>query len=142
MRQNSDKIRSVRCAMKHPVRACYLLASLTIAIFLISTVIPVIVIATPIIAVSGTQNAGGVVIKEWEVPTPNSRPHDPAVAPDGSLWYTAQMANRLGRFDPKTERFKEFPLKTADSGPHGLAADQEGNIWFTAISKGYVGKLN
>jgi hypothetical protein len=48
--------------MKHPVRACYLLASLTIAIFLISTVIPVIVIATPIIAVSGTQNAGGVVI--------------------------------------------------------------------------------
>lgn len=128
--------------MKRAVRACYLLASLTIAIFLISTVIPIIVIATPIIAASGTQSAGGVVIKEWEVPTPNSRPHDPAVAPDGSLWYTGQMANKLGRFDPKTERFKEFPLKTADSGPHGLAPDQEGNIWFTAISKGYVGKLN
>jgi hypothetical protein len=27
-----------------------------------------------------------VTIKEWDVPTPNSRPHDPAVAPDGSLW--------------------------------------------------------
>ena len=30
-----------------------------------------------------------VQIKEYVVPTPNSRPHDPALAPDGSLWYTA-----------------------------------------------------
>jgi virginiamycin B lyase len=126
--------------MKRAVRACYLTVSLTIVILFTSTIVPIIVI--PIIAASGTQNAGSVVIKEWEVPTPNSRPHDPAVAPDGSLWYTGQMANKLGRFDPKTEQFKEFPLKTADSGPHGLVADREGNIWFTAISKGYIGKLN
>ena len=26
-----------------------------------------------------------VKIKEFDVPTPRSRPHDPAVAPDGSL---------------------------------------------------------
>ena len=88
--------------------------------------------------------AGGanVVIKEWDVPTPHSRPHDPAVAPDGSLWYTGQMANKLGRLDPQTGQFKEFPLKTPDSGPHGLVADRDGNIWFTAVFKGYVGKLN
>ncbi|PYP84846.1 MAG: lyase [Candidatus Angelobacter sp. Gp1-AA117] len=83
-----------------------------------------------------------VSIKEWDVPTPKSRPHDPALAPDGSLWYTGQMANKLGRLDPKTGEFKEYPLKTADSGPHGLVADRDGNIWFTAIFKGYVGKLN
>lgn len=76
-----------------------------------------------------------VAIKEWDVPTPHSRPHDPAVAPDGSLWYTGQMANKLGRFDPKTGQFKEFPLKTAESGPHGLVADRDGNIRFTAVSK-------
>ena len=83
-----------------------------------------------------------VSIKEWDVPTPNSRPHDPAVAPDGSLWYTGQRANKLGRLDPTTGQFKEYPLKTPDSGPHGLVADRDGNIWFTAISKAYVGKLN
>jgi len=83
-----------------------------------------------------------VSIKEFDVPTPKSRPHDPAVAPDGSLWYTGQMANKLGRLDPATGQFKEFPLKTPGSGPHGLAADAAGNIWFTAISKGYIGKLN
>ncbi len=86
--------------------------------------------------------AGDVTIKEWDVPTPNSRPHDPAVAPDGSLWYTGQMANKLGRFDPATGAFKEYPLKTPDSGPHGLVADRDGNIWFTAAFKGYIGKLD
>jgi virginiamycin B lyase len=82
-----------------------------------------------------------VAIEEYAVPTPNSRPHDPAVAPDGSLWYTGQQANTLGRLDPKTGKIKEYRLKTPESGPHGLVADREGNIWFTANSKGYVGKL-
>ncbi|MGB8583053.1 MAG: hypothetical protein WCD47_19705 [Candidatus Sulfotelmatobacter sp.] len=83
-----------------------------------------------------------VKIKEYDVPTARSRPHDPALAPDGSLWYTGQGANKLGRLDPKNGAFKEFPLKTPNSGPHGLVADRDGNIWFTAISAGYVGKLD
>jgi virginiamycin B lyase len=83
-----------------------------------------------------------VQIKEYEVPTPRSRPHDPALAPDGSLWYTGQGANKLGRLDPKTGEFKEYVLKTPDSGPHGLVADKQGKIWFTAISGGYLGKLD
>jgi virginiamycin B lyase len=85
---------------------------------------------------------GQVSIHEWSVPTPNSRPHDPALAPDGSLWFTEQLANKLGRLDPSTGQFKEFALKIADSGPHGLVADHDGNIWFTGNRKGYIGKLN
>jgi virginiamycin B lyase len=100
----------------------------------------VFVLLTSAIGLGASQS--GVDIKEWEVPTANSRPHDPAVAPDGSLWYTGQRANKLGRLDPKTGQFKEYPLKTPGSGPHGLVSDPEGNIWFTAISKGYVGKLD
>ncbi len=83
-----------------------------------------------------------VAIKEYDVPTPHARPHDPAVAPDGALWVTEQMVNKLGRLDPNTGKFKEYPLKTPDSGPHGLVADRQGNIWFAAIFAGYVGKLN
>jgi virginiamycin B lyase len=83
-----------------------------------------------------------VVVQEYDLPTPASRPHDPALGPDGSLWYTAQMANKLGRLDPHTGEIKEYPLKTADSGPHGLVADKQGNIWFTAAFKGYVGELD
>jgi virginiamycin B lyase len=94
------------------------------------------------LAASPTVGTLNVQIQEYEVPTPKSRPHDPALAPDGSLWYTGQGANKLGRLDPKTGEFKEYALKTPNSGPHGLVADQDGNIWFTAISAGYVGKLN
>ena len=51
-----------------------------------------------------------VAIREWDVPTPRSRPHDPEVAPDEALWYTGQLANKLGRLDPKTGTIKEFTL--------------------------------
>jgi streptogramin lyase len=42
--------------------------------------------------------------KERDVPTPNSHPRDPALAPDGALWYTGQESNKLGRLDPVTAR--------------------------------------
>jgi virginiamycin B lyase len=83
-----------------------------------------------------------VTIKEWDLPTPGSRPHDPLATPDGAIWYTGQMANVLGRVDPKTGAIREFPLKTAQSGPHGLMSDKDGNIWFTANFKAYIGKLD
>lgn len=83
-----------------------------------------------------------LVIREWDVPTPNSRPHDPAFAPDGALWYTGQLSNTLGRLNPATSEIREYHLKTPDSGLHGLVADREGSIWFTANFKGYIGTLD
>lgn len=83
-----------------------------------------------------------VSIKEWVVPSLGSRPHDPLATADGSLWWTGQWANVLGRLNPKTGEMKEFPLKTSKSGPHGLTADKDGNIWYTGNSVAQVGKLN
>ena len=83
-----------------------------------------------------------VTIREWDVPTPKSRPHDPLAASDGTIWYTGQMVNVLGRLDPKTGQIKEFALKTPASGPHGLTEDTAGNIWYTGNSKGLIGKLD
>src|SRR5260221_339107 len=83
-----------------------------------------------------------ISIKAWQLPTPGSRPHDPLAAADGSLWYTGQMANVLGRLDPNTGQFKEYPLKTAHSGPHGLVEDKSGNIWYTGNTGALIGKLD
>ncbi len=83
-----------------------------------------------------------VSIHEWDLPTPDSLPHDPAVGPDGSLWYTAQKANRVGRLDPATGQITEFKLPTPDSGPHGLAADRDGSIWYTGNHAALIGKLD
>ena len=84
-----------------------------------------------------------VQIQEWPVPTKGGHPHDPAVGPDGALWFTEQMANKLGRLDPKTGEMKEYPLpEDKNAGPHGLIADRNGNIWYTANFGGYIGKLD
>jgi virginiamycin B lyase len=84
-----------------------------------------------------------VTIREWAVPSKGGHPHDPAVGPDGALWFTEQMVNKLGRLDPKTGEFKEFSLVDGkNSEPHGLVPDRDGNIWFTANFAGYIGKLD
>lgn len=83
-----------------------------------------------------------VSIKEWEVPTKGSRPHDPLAMPDGSLWYTGHRSSVLGRLDPKTGKITEYKTKTPVSGPHGLAGDRDGNIWYTGNFKSHIGKLD
>ncbi len=81
-------------------------------------------------------------IKEWQVPTPGSRPHDPLATRDGAIWWTGQLVNKLGRLDPKTGVMKEFTLKSPHTGPHGLTEDRDGNIWFTGNNQGLIGKLD
>jgi virginiamycin B lyase len=82
-----------------------------------------------------------VAIRQWPVATPGSRPHDPMAARDGAIWYTGQLANKLGRLDPKTGKIKEYAMKTAQTGPHGLVEDHDGNVWFTGNFLGVIGKL-
>jgi virginiamycin B lyase len=81
-------------------------------------------------------------IREWLVPTPGSRPHDPLAARDGAIWWTGQLANKLGRLDPKTGAMKEYALQTFRTGPHGLKEDKDGFIWFTGNSSGLIGRLD
>ncbi len=83
-----------------------------------------------------------VSMQAWQVTTPGARPHDPLGAKDGSLWYSGQMANVLGRIDPQTGAIKEFALKTPHSGPHGLMEDKHGNIWYTGNTGNLIGMLN
>jgi virginiamycin B lyase len=78
----------------------------------------------------------------WDVPTQGSRPHDPRAAKDGSIWWTGQLANKLGRVGPKTGAIREYTLKSPYTGPHGLAEDKDGNIWFTGNNLGLIGKLD
>ncbi|HMQ02466.1 MAG TPA: hypothetical protein PKD26_00935 [Pyrinomonadaceae bacterium] len=88
------------------------------------------------------QSVWNVVIREWDAPTPDSRPHEPEVAPDGTFWFTGQHTNILGRLDPKTGRMREYELTRPKSAPHGIVADKAGNIWYTGSAAGYIGKLD
>jgi virginiamycin B lyase len=60
-------------------------------------------------------------IIEYEIPTARSAPHGIVAAPNGVIWFAEIGANRLGRFDPRIERFKEWKIPTDASRPHGIA---------------------
>jgi len=77
----------------------------------------------------------------WATPTPGSRPHDPLAMPDGTLWWSGQFANRLGRLDPRTGEMKEYPIPIK-GGPHGLINDRDDNIWYGGNWGGHIGKLD
>ncbi len=94
--------------------------------------------APPAVIVPGSVE---VSFQEWKLPTPGTRPHDPLAAPDGTIWYSGQMASLLGHVDPKTGGIQEFRTARPMSGPHGLVMDKQGNIWFTANFKSYIGKF-
>jgi virginiamycin B lyase len=81
-------------------------------------------------------------VREWEVPTENSLPHDPAVDPKGNVWLTLMRANQVARFSPDTGEWKLFTAATPRSGPHGLVADADGNVWFTENSVGKIGRVD
>jgi virginiamycin B lyase len=60
-------------------------------------------------------------IIEYDIPTPRSAPHGIVAAPNGVIWFAEIGSNRLGRFDPRIERFKEWTIPTNGSRPYGLA---------------------
>lgn len=94
---------------------------------------------------SGAQEPGDRLqghVREWAVPVPDSRPHDPAVDPQGNVWLTLQRTNHLARLNPETGEWKLFTPPTPDSGPHGLVSDKDGNIWYTANSVGKIGRVD
>jgi virginiamycin B lyase len=62
--------------------------------------------------------------------TSNSRPHDVAPAPDGSVYYTGQVKGYLGRLDPKTGKDENIPIGSG-SAPHGVVVAPDGAAWIT-----------
>ena len=68
-------------------------------------------------------------VQEFEVPA-GSRPHDVAVAADGTVWYSAQGSGELGRLDPTTGDIEEVALGEG-SRPHGVIVGPDGAPWIT-----------
>src|SRR3981081_1423265 len=81
-------------------------------------------------------------MRTWDVPVPGGLPHDPAVDPQGNIWFTLQQSGQLARFNPDTHEWKLFNLPTPNSGPHGLVSDAKGYIWFTENYAGKIGRLD
>jgi virginiamycin B lyase len=77
----------------------------------------------------GSISPSDYTIQEYPVPA-GSHPHDVAPAPDGTVWYTAQLSGELGRLDPATGETHHIPLGPG-SAPHGVIVGPDGAPWVT-----------
>jgi virginiamycin B lyase len=82
-----------------------------------------------------------LALTEWEVPWADTRPRDPYVAPDGSIWFVGQTGHYVARFDPKTAGFERIALEDG-AGPHNLIVDNSGTIWYAGNRQAHIGKVN
>lgn len=80
-------------------------------------------------------------VDEWEVPWGQSRPRDPFVAPDGSVFFVGQVGNYVARLDPKTSTFKRFEIDPG-TNPHNLIVDPRGMVWYAGNRNGMIGRLD
>jgi streptogramin lyase len=68
-------------------------------------------------------------------------PHSLQVAPDGALWITLAIGNRLARFDPVSEGFQIHEV-AAGFYPHTLRFDRRGRLWYTMSASNHVGRFD
>ncbi|MGH9202454.1 MAG: carboxypeptidase regulatory-like domain-containing protein, partial [Vicinamibacterales bacterium] len=93
-----------------------------------------------------TDKATRVIITEYDLPRPETLPHDAAVDSDGMIWYADFGSHVLGMLDPKTGNVVEYPLPITKPGaPVGsldLVFDKQGNIWMGTMYQGSLAKFD
>src|SRR5712671_2169461 len=68
-------------------------------------------------------------VQEFPVPNQGTAAiHSAVPAPDGSVWLTEQGSNKLGKWDPKTQKITEYQ---DDWGKHTIRVDASGQVWST-----------
>ena len=105
-------------------------------------VLPLAVVLAALVAPDGSPVAPAPTVVEYVIPRPGNFPHDPAVARDGSVWYTDQRNSYIGHLDPETGKIVDYPTPTPGSGPHGLVVGPDGSVWYTGQGAGLIGRVN
>ena len=83
-------------------------------------------------------------VEEFELPLPDKGQQGAfgiTGGPDGNVWFTELVGNRIGRITPAGE-ITEFPVPTANSEPIAITKGPDGNLWFAEQDGEKIGRLN
>jgi streptogramin lyase len=87
-----------------------------------------------------------VIVTEYDLPRPETLPHDAAADRDGMIWYADFGSHMLGMLDPKSGKVVEYPLPVTKPGaPLGsldLVFDKQDNIWMGTMYQGSLAKFD
>jgi len=75
-----------------------------------------------------------VIITQYDMPRPDTVPHDVDLDSMGTPWYTDESRMFFGKMNPKTGSFTEYPLPPVPPGDlpgaRDIQVDRDDNIWF------------
>jgi virginiamycin B lyase len=77
---------------------------------------------------------------EYRMPDPHDGPMAIAAAADGTVWFTIDQANTIGRL--RGGRVELLPTPGRNYGPLGLAVAADGSAWYTDIEAGAVVRVS
>jgi streptogramin lyase len=87
-----------------------------------------------------------VIITEYDLPRPETLPHDAAVDSSGMVWYADFGSHYLSMLDPRSGKVVEYPVPITKPGaPVGsldLVFDKRGNIWLGTMFQGSLAKFD
>jgi streptogramin lyase len=92
----------------------------------------------------GDSPLGGVFAAQQPIPAnadSHVGPHSLQIAPDGAVWITLALGNKITRFDPINERFDVF-VQEEGLYPHTLRFDARGRVWYTLAVSNQVATLD
>ena len=93
-----------------------------------------------------TGRATHVIITEYDLPRPDSQPHDAVMDADGMVWCSDFGSQFIGRLDPKTGQAKEYPTPVLkEDEPHGsleIEVAPDGTVWTAMMYQGGILKFD
>jgi virginiamycin B lyase len=93
-----------------------------------------------VIAVLSLAPSAAAQATEFPVPTPDSQPTAITAGPDGALWFTESVGNKIGRITT-SGAVTEFPVPTPNSQPAAITAGPDGALWFVEAAAGKIGRI-
>jgi streptogramin lyase len=76
-------------------------------------------------------------LREFALPTANSQPQGITAGPDGALWFTEFLRNKIGRVTTAGS-ISEFSIPAAGTG---ITAGPDGALWFTESGSNKIGRI-
>jgi virginiamycin B lyase len=96
--------------------------------------------AAVLVSVSGGASHAKMAIQTFPM-LAGAGPHDVYPAPDGTVWFTAQSAGKLGRLDPRTGKSDLIALGPG-AAPHGVIVGPDGAPWVTEGGQNAIARVD